>query len=253
MIHKNDINGYENENSFVYYFNNKKIYELDPISQELISTIYGNLDKNESIRCKLNLNKQKSDIIIIINNIKKYISIKKGYKNSVHTEHIFSFIKFLKECGMSNCLAQKLLLFHYGDGTTNGTGKARFSTKEYILNHPEDIRKLNCFFNNDSFIKKAIERIVIYGINSNVPIDAIIWGMPNDFMWLTKDEIIDICIKHKGISKNGLAISGIFYQPFNRCLNFNSKYEKYRHYVQFKWYHLSDDIIETMAFYRKKW
>lgn len=169
----------------------------------------------------------------------------------MHTEHVSSFINYLKECGMSNDLARKLLLFHYGDGTDNGSGKVRFSTQEYILNHPKDIKELNSFFNNDGFIIKTVERLIIYGNNSKVPIDAIIWGVPNDYMWLTKKEIINVCLKHKGISKNSLAISGIFYQPFNRCLNFNPKYEKYRHYVQFKWYHLSDDIIETMAFYRK--
>lgn len=251
MINNTGINGYENENSFVYYFNNKKINELDPISQDLINTLYGDVDLNERIKCKLNLNKQKSDIIIIIGSIKKYISLKKGFKNSVHTEHIFSFIDFLKECGMPDDLVQKLLFFHYGDGTNNGSGKIRFSTREYILNHPNDIKKLNAFFNNDSFIIKAVERLVIYGNNSKIPIDAIVWGTPNDYMWLTKNEIINICLKHKGISKNSLAIAGIFYQPFNRCLNFNPDYEKYRHYVQFKWYHLSDDIIETMEFYRK--
>ena len=33
----------------------------------------------------------------------------------------------------------------------------------------------------------------------------------------------------------------------NRCLNYNQKYEYARHYIQIKWYHLSDAIIEIMS------
>ena len=152
---------------------------------------------------------------------------------------------------MPEDLVRKLLRFHYSDGTTNGTGKARYSSREYCIIYPQDIKELNSFFNNKEFIKKVVNRLVIYGNNSQIPIDAIIWGVPNDYMWITRDEIITICLNHRGIAKKGLAIAGLFYQPLNRCINFNSKYDFARHYVQFKWYHLSDDIIETMAFYRK--
>ena len=35
-----------------------------------------------------------------------------------------------------------------------------------------------------------------------------------------------------------------------RNLNYNSKYEFARDYIQVKWYNLSDQIIEVMATYR---
>lgn len=132
----------------------------------------------------------------------------------------------------------------------NGSGTIRMSSQDYYFNHKEDIQEINDFFNKEEFIKKAIDRFVLYGNNSNIPIDAIIYGVVNDFVWITRDEIINIHIKHKYISKTGLSIGGLFYQPMNRCLNYNSKYEKERHCIQLKWYHLSDDIIETMALYR---
>ena len=245
-------NGLENENMFVHYFNRKRFSELDPISQDLIEFLYGNVNPDRIIACKLNLNKQKSDIILIVDGIKKYISIKKGYKNSVHTEYIFSFINFLKQNGMKPELIKKFLRFHYADGTINGSGMIRFSSEEYLLKYPKDIEEINEFFNNSELIKKSVARLVLYGNNSDIPIDAIIWGIPNDYLWITREEIINICLKHSGISKHGIAISGLFYQPFNRNLKFNPRYEYARKYVQFKWYHLSDDIIETMAFYRPK-
>ncbi len=250
-MQKNDISGFENENQFVFYFDNKLISELDPISQDLINVLYGKIEFNQRIMCRLNLNKQKSDIIIAIGSQKKYISIKKGYKNSVHTENIWSFVRYLRSCNMSERLIQKFLRFHFADGTTDGTGKVRFSSKEYFLNYSGDIEELNEFFNKNEFVKKSIYRLVLTGNNSRVPIDAIIWGTPTDYLWITRDEVMNICLKHIGIAKNGLVISGLFYQPFNRNLNYNPKYEFARNYVQFKWYHLSDDIIETMQFYRE--
>lgn len=244
------ISGYKNEYEFVDYFNGKKINELDPISLDLFEKIYGKKSNNSLIKCYINLNKQKSDIILSINGTKKYISIKKGVKNSVHTEPISKFIDFLKDCGMNYELIKKVLLYQYGDGTMNGTGKKRLSSKEYYINHKKDIQEINDFFNNEEFMKKAIDRFVLYGNNSDIPIDAIIYGVVNDFVWITREEIINIHLHHKFISKTGISIGGLFYQPMNRCLNYNSKYEKARHCIQLKWYHLSDDIIETMALYR---
>ena len=250
MPFNKSITGYKNEYEFVDYFNGKSINQLDPISLDLLEKLYGKIPINSLVKCYINLNKQKSDIILSINGIKKYISIKKGVKNSVHAEPISTFINFLKECGMNYELVKKVLLYQYGDGTMNGSGTIRMSSKDYYLNHKEDIQEINDFFNKEEFIKKAIDRFVLYGNNSNIPIDAIIYGVVNDFVWITRDEIINIHIKHKYISKTGLSIGGLFYQPMNRCLNYNSKYEKERHCIQLKWYHLSDDIIETMALYR---
>lgn len=187
-----------------------------------------------------------------MNNIIKRISIKKGVKNSVHMEPVSSFIKFLKENGMKKDLIRELLLFHYADGTINGTGKIRLSTKEYKTAHQKEIDKINEFFNTDVFIKKAVNRFVLQGNNSNYCIDAIIYGVVDDFIWITKDEIVNILLKHKNISKESLVIGGLFYQPWDRCLNNSIKYNSRRHYIQIKWYHLSDDIIETMVFYIKR-
>ena len=146
MSFNKETSGFENEYEFVDYYNGKRIGELDPISMDLFKEIYKKeFPDNFLIKCFINLNKQKSDIIVIINGIKKYISIKKGYKNSVHTEHIYSFIKYLRSCNMPEDLIGKLLRFQYADGTYNGTGKIRFSSSEYYLSHPDDMKKINFF------------------------------------------------------------------------------------------------------------
>lgn len=108
MPFNKSITGYKNEYEFVDYFNGKSINQLDPISLDLLEKLYGKIPTNSLVKCYINLNKQKSDIILSINGIKKYISIKKGVKNSVHAEPISTFINFLKECGMNYELVKKV-------------------------------------------------------------------------------------------------------------------------------------------------
>lgn len=57
--------GYQNENDFVYLFNNKYLKELDKNSQEFLEDIYdGNITSDEPIKCWKNKMVQKTDIFI---------------------------------------------------------------------------------------------------------------------------------------------------------------------------------------------
>ncbi len=91
-----EINGLDNEFAFVLELNNKTIKELNPLCRDLIEAIFPNENENSIIKCWRNHLKQKSDILIKINNKIKGISIKKGIKNSVHVEPISQFISFLR-------------------------------------------------------------------------------------------------------------------------------------------------------------
>lgn len=61
----------------------------------------------------------------------KGISIKKGYKNSVHVERISDFIHFLIENNIDREIVTEYLKYHYADGSTNGKGIKRLSVEEY--------------------------------------------------------------------------------------------------------------------------
>lgn len=58
--------------------------------------------------------------------------------------------------------------------------------------------------------------------------------------------------KHLKDEVTSLHISLLTLQPMTRNLNYNPKYEVCRSFVQVKWYNISDNIIEVMAFYRNK-
>ena len=55
--------------------------------------------------------------------------------------------------------------------------------------------------------------------------------------------------KHLKDEVASLRISLLTLQPMSRNLNYNLRYEVCRNLVQVKWYNISDDIIEVMAFY----
>lgn len=239
-----DINGYDNEYEFVKYLNGKKVCELNPMFRDFIDSIFYFIDEESVIKSWRNHYPQKSDIFIKIGRIIKGVSIKKGMKNSVHVDRITDFIHFLIENNVDREIVIEYLKYHYADGSTNGKGSKRLSAEEYKINNQASIDKINQVFNNRELLNKAIERFIIKGNNSKYYIDAIIHGEVDDFIWLTRSEIVDVILSKKDMYSSAIHFGPITCQPKNRCLNYNPKYEKDRFCVQLKWYNLNDDIIE---------
>lgn len=247
MFFNSSFNGYENEIQFATILNNKKVKEIPYNFQIFLYDLFEDLTNEDIVRCIKNSEKQKYDIIIKINNTIRRISIKKGIKNSVHAEPISEFIHFLIENKMPKHLIISFLKYHYGDDTTNGKGIKRYSTLEYKKNHQEEIDEINNFINQESLIRKAITRFITLGRNSKYEIDALLYGVPDEFLWIKKDDIYNILLSKKDIYSTSIHFSSLTYQPMNRCLNNNPKYEKERHISQIKWYNLCDDIIENIT------
>ena len=106
MPFNNENNGYVNEIEFIKRINNKKYSELDYNLQLFIKELFNKISNDSKIKCFKNQQLQKCDIIIQFENVIKRISIKKGVKNSVHTEPISEFIHFLIE----NKMPRKLVV-----------------------------------------------------------------------------------------------------------------------------------------------
>lgn len=250
MSFNKNISGYKNEEEFANYLNNKKISELNPIFQELFQKLYGDILNNNIIKSWVSYDKRKADIYVKIGNEVKGISIKKGVKNSVHMEHLDDFCNFLTEIKIPNRLIDEVKFYHYADGTIDGTGEVRQSINEYKNLKNDILLKINSYFNKDEIIEKAIKRFVLQGNNSNKEIDAIIYGVIDDFIWITNEEIKYIIKFNKNIISSSLHFGSLYYQPLTRNIIRNPKYEYKREYIQIKWYNISDDIIRVMANYR---
>ena len=236
--------GKDNENEFVKYLNGKTISQLNPMFRDLIDELFQNKQINCSIKCWKNRWKEKSDIFIQINDKIKGISIKKGIKNSVHVERISDFIHFLIKNEIDKEIVIEYLKYHYADGSTNGKGAYRVSVEEYKKENQSQIDKINKAFNNEKLLKKAVERFITKGKNSDNYIAALVYGEVNDFVWATKEDIEKIMLSKKDTYSSAVHFSLMTCQPKNRCLNYNSLYEKDRYCIQIKWYNIFDDILE---------
>jgi len=240
------ISGRNNEYEFVKYLNNKRISELNPIFRDMIDELFKNPNEDSIIKAWLNKLPQKSDFFIKINGKIKGISVKKGIKNSVHVEGISQFIHFLILNKVPRNIIISYLKYHYADGTTNGRGITRISAEEYKIHHQQEIDEINLIFNQEKLLKRAIQRFVLKGNNSNYSIDAIIMGEADNFLWVINQDIENIILSKKNLYSTAVHFGSLICQPKNRCLNYNSRYEKDRFCVQLKWYNLQDDIIELM-------
>ena len=239
-------NGFQNEMQFIKKINNKKLKEIEYNLRLFIEDLYPKVDENDTIKCFKNRELQKGDIFISINDVVKSVSIKKGVKNSVHAEPISEFVHFLIENKMPRDMVINFLKYHYADGTTNGKGKNRMTVEEYKVKNQNSIDEINKFINQKEILVKAIDRFVLLGRNSDKKIDAVLYGVPGDFIWIKSQDVYKILLKQKDKYSTSIHFSSLVYQPLNRCINGNPKYEKYRFISQLKWYNISDDVIENM-------
>ncbi len=241
-----NINGFQNELEITRELNNKMVKELNPLHRSFIEDLFADINDSDLIKCIIDDSNKKHDIIISIKNEQGYVSIKKGIKNSVHVEGISSFIHFLIQNHVKRDVVKEYLKYHYADGSTNGTGKNRLSVEEYKKDNQEKIDMINVEINNKDLLIKAIDRFVLKGNISDKTIDAILFGVSDDFIWIKKEDIIKVILSKKDIYSSAVHFGPLTIQPLDRCLNYNSKYDKRRFCVQVKWYNLADDIIEFM-------
>ena len=252
MVFNKEITGYENEEEFATYLNGKQVGRVYPNFLELLNKLYGYLDYDDYIECWVNKSKRKADIYIKINGYVRGISIKKGVKNSVHNESIGTLVSFFRKLGIDEDIIKKFLYYQYADGTINGTGKTRISSSLYREKHQKDIDEINKVLNDEKYINAFVNRFVLQGNKSEYEVDAVIYGVVEDFIFITKEEVYYIMRKHLKDEISSLHVSLLTLQPMARNLNYNPKYEACRNQVQVKWYNISDNIIEVMAFYRNR-
>lgn len=235
--------GYQNEFLFVLEFNNKKVKELNPLLREIIDDIFYNINDESIIKSWRNhYNNEKGDILIKIEDHIRSISIKKGSRNSVHVESIISFKALLKESGISEKNIYNYELFHYG--VNKRDYNQILTSAEFCHKNKRKIRKINQAFSTVN-IEKIINRFILQGRNSAYKVSGIIYGTPNDFLWINSSDITKVLKSNLNKESTTVHISSLYIQPMNRCINRNKKYEWCKDFVQVKWYSLFDDIIKS--------
>lgn len=239
----NNKSGFENEDELIEHLNNKKVKELNKNLKDFIFFLFDSVDEESNIQATTEKSGQKPDMIIVINDNIKKISIKKGTGNSVHQEKVDVFAEFLASINIPNDLINELLRFHWGDGTCDGTGNQRISSFEYKREFPEKIEIINAEFNKEDNLKQFINRFIMQGkSNKYDTVDALYYGNVEKGHWATKEEIIEYIVNNT-FELDSVHFGPLTYQIWNRCLNFNPKTEERRKVMQVKWGSLYNDLL----------
>ncbi len=213
--------------------------------QDVIKELYPKIKNSDIIKAKKYGRYAKTDIVVSVRNKQKGISLKCGYKNSVHVEPINKFTKFLISQGINEEFIDILVRYLYSDGTNNNTGLNRISSDEYISYNHDNINKLNIVLNK--YKSKLIKRFLVKtDINYKVEPNIFIHGFINDFIWVTADEVKSYLENEKNDS-GSVHISKLYIQSWDKNIKRNPTYEYCREYIQVKWFSMYDDMISIMA------
>ena len=239
------INGFKNEIDFINSLNNHRFDELSILLQDIIIALYPNILKKDIIKAYKYGRYAKADIVVSVRNKKRGISLKSGYKNSVHLESIKRFTKYLKDLGETKDNIDSFLRYIYSDGTTDNSGTIRISNDEYIKNNADETTKLNIMFNK--YKSHLIKRFLIDTyVNYRVKADIFIHGTINDFIWVKAEDVQQFLETHD-ISTKSVHCGKLYIQNWNKNISRNTQYEHCREYIQIKWFSMYDDMIAIMA------
>ena len=191
--------GFVIEDRFVEDINNKYFCELNANLKRLVSYALPMINKNEVIKCCKSDSLIKPDICIYQKSNRAFISIKSGLSEGMHEENILTFVDFLKENGIDDYTIETFLLFHYGDGTTDGTGTKRLSAVEVKYKLENRIQKMNDAFNaSKDFVKKFADRVMWQGVNENADRAEILYHGDTDFgIFISRNDFIEFLDKRR--------------------------------------------------------
>ena len=151
----------------------------------------------------------------------------------------------MREKGISKQTIITILLFHFGDGTIDGTGEKRLGYHEISLLLTERIKKANIELNSSKeFVKEFIDRCVFDGaIEGFIPADCIYDGTLEYGVFVTRKQI------HKHIETKSfsyyksLHIGPLLLRPHARYTDGPIKNDRKRKVVVCYWPNLFLDIL----------
>jgi hypothetical protein len=129
-----------------------------------------------------------------------------------------------------------LLLYHYGDGTLDGSGEKRmlhneiaYKYKDYIDYATEELKK-------PEIVLACLSRFVFIGTNSSrKSVDFIYFGDENYGVICSKNDLTNFVLSRNYSHLKTMHIGPMTIQPYLRDINNVSKHKYKRNFVQVKW------------------
>ena len=237
--------GENKEFLLVKYVNNKSFEQLNDNFKKIVKNLFPSVQKNDVLYAGMVDEYIKPDFYIQFGTEKKYISLKTGVNTTVHQEYIYDFCKYLIARGISKATIKTILLYHYGDGTLDGTGDERWSYATMRKNLEEAFPKANEELNsNRQLVVDLIERFVFKGRNpENIEADYVYHGEIESGYLVSKNQVL----RHAEIKTydfyETLHIGPILFRPHARYYKKAIRKEKYRQKADFYWPNIISDFI----------
>ena len=118
------------------------------------------------------------------------------------------------------------------------------SSEEYKKYYQNEIDVFNNAINKTKIIVDMIDRFIIRGRNSNYDIDALVCGIPGDYVWIMKYDLYDLILNNRRMDFTSPHIACMTIGPKKRNLERDSKNSKERYLVCIRWNFIRESIIE---------
>ena len=229
--------GFAEEKAIIDYINKTVNYEkFNSTFKMFLTFLFNTKCDGKTFSARKGKSHSKTDVVIIMGGTEKNVSLKTGQSNSVHQEPISQFKAFIKSIGVPDDIVDKVLKFHYSDGTSDGTGLIREGAKAYSKSHQADIKEINKYFNNKAILRSILTRAISTGAAvKGEDADAVYHGTLNNGKWASIEEIITFLLNKHINSSDTVHASSLTYQAWNKNLKRNPNTENRRHVSQFKW------------------
>lgn len=237
------------EEEVIYELNGKKPDELSNNMTVLMKSLFGVLKHDEIIKCYKVDDSFKTDFVIEFDKRRRNVSMKSGKATIVHNEILTNFISFLSKNRISQRTLDTICLFHYGDGTIDGSGKGKRDSYENIIAGLNDrIKEANKELNADlDFIYKIVDRCVFKGsLDDNLEADCVYFGDKDYGIVATKRQFVRQIQKRGFDYFDHLHIGPLLLRPDARYVDKEIADERKRQRIVAYWPHLREDI-EYMA------
>ncbi len=233
--------GFINEKKLREYINGNTFDNYNTNIKSFLTFVFGTkINTNIPFYAEKEKGQVKPDLCIKHNGVKKYISIKKGGGNSIHQEGIDVFFPFVSGI-LGDSALYNLKMFHYGDGTTDDTGKVRYSANECKSRYAKEISELNLVLNIWSNLSKFLDRFLFVGNVGISVVDVVYHGTIESGLWASREEIIGY-IKNNDFSINAVHFGPLTYQVWGRNNKRTAKNPNRRYEMQIKWGNITKDL-----------
>ena len=231
--------------------NNKRFDDLSANLQNIIKTMFPNVEKSNIITSEHCEPYGKPDIKVTINDETHFLSLKTGTSKMIHCEAFEKFLLKVKDIGVTEKTISILKRFQYGDDTEDGTGKKRYSYEELFPLMFNDFRYANQDLNYSN--EKMVQFVDILVFKGNYPeypsADFIYHGNIEYGVIVSREQVLrHLRRKNYDYMKN-LHIGPIQFHPYARYVDFKENYPEKREKTNFKWINFESDLYYISTHY----